>query len=266
MFEQTKVKVIAMERKSNNKIRFPEKDDLVPDNEFFYFMRGQKWEKIRLHDYAAIYRVPGLYELVVSDRLQCVSPEVLTNLLIETVQSNAVAPSELRVLDFGAGNGLVGEQLHQKGVGPIIGIDIVPEASEAAERDRPGIYTHYITEDICNLDQKTELLLKEFSPNCLVCVSAIDANHVFPAAFATAFNIIEDGGWVVFNRKKDLVDEADENEFTRMIARLKNEGKMKEIARIVYRHRYLMNGVSLQNIAIVGKKQRCFPLNNLPSK
>ena len=48
----------------------------------------------------------------------------------------------LAVLDVGAGNGMVGEQLKCSGVKRSL-VDIIQEAKQAALRDRPGIYKEY---------------------------------------------------------------------------------------------------------------------------
>ncbi len=45
----------------------------------------------------------------------------------------------LRVLDLGAGNGVVGEELKKRGVSRLVGVDIITEAQAATERDRPGV-------------------------------------------------------------------------------------------------------------------------------
>ena len=52
------------------------------------------------------------------------------------------------MLDLGAGNGMVGEALREHGFEEITGVDITPEAGEAAERDRPGVYADY---HVCDL-------------------------------------------------------------------------------------------------------------------
>jgi 2-polyprenyl-3-methyl-5-hydroxy-6-metoxy-1,4-benzoquinol methylase len=45
------------------------------------------------------------------DRLKCTSPHKLVSLLNRVVTNAGEAPSQLRVLDVGAGNGMVGELL-----------------------------------------------------------------------------------------------------------------------------------------------------------
>ena len=55
------------------RIQFPQTDvgELSQDEVYFYLLNGQgEKTKIRLHEYERIYRIPGLYEQVVYDRLK----------------------------------------------------------------------------------------------------------------------------------------------------------------------------------------------------
>ena len=45
----------------------------LDDEYFFVEYRGNE-QKIGIHEYEKIYRIPGLYEYIVSHTLQCVSP------------------------------------------------------------------------------------------------------------------------------------------------------------------------------------------------
>ena len=46
--------------------------------------RGEK-RRIRFHDYADLFRIPGLYEELFYDRLECCSPSYISNLLNSVV-------------------------------------------------------------------------------------------------------------------------------------------------------------------------------------
>ena len=111
--------------------------------------------RIRFHDYAAIYEVPGLYERLFAEQLECESPargHRATRRAAATARRST--PAELTVLDFGAGNGMVGERLAELSVGEIVGIDLLPEARDAAERDRPGLYSDYYALDFTDLSAR----------------------------------------------------------------------------------------------------------------
>ncbi|HEX2300471.1 MAG TPA: methyltransferase domain-containing protein, partial [Pseudonocardiaceae bacterium] len=106
------------------------------------YLDGQ-WQEIRFHDYGQIYAIEGLYERLFYDILECRSPDVLSAAFGKQLQRSAIAPGDLRVLDLGAGNGIMGEKLAELGVGSVVGVDILPEAQRAAQRDRPGVYAEY---------------------------------------------------------------------------------------------------------------------------
>jgi hypothetical protein len=89
-----------------------------PQDERFVFLRDGQREEIHLHDYARIYTVPGLYEDVVQDLLQCRSPTVAVGGVIAAAAELGRDIVTLRVLDLGAGVGLIGELLRAAGVSP----------------------------------------------------------------------------------------------------------------------------------------------------
>src|SRR3954447_25065843 len=106
---------------------------------------------IRFHDYHEIFAIPGLYERIFHDHLECRSPAEVVGLLGEQVAAAGMDPADLSVLDVGAGNGIVGEELRGLGVSALVGVDILPEAAEAAARDRPGAYDDYLVCDLTAL-------------------------------------------------------------------------------------------------------------------
>ena len=98
----------------NLQIEYPDQACVLDqDEEWINLVHDDGTERIRLHDYDRFYDVPGLYEEVVYNRLQCESPQVLTDLLDETLQKQGGSNGDLRILDFGAGNGIVGEYLQE---------------------------------------------------------------------------------------------------------------------------------------------------------
>ena len=146
-----------------HKIQFPQKDahNLAQDEAYFYVVESNdEKRKIRFHDYDKIYEIPGLYEQVFYDRLKCNSPLKVAEILKSAIDQSNENFSELRVLDLGAGNGLMGEALKKYGVSRLLGVDIIPEAQMAAERDRPHLYDAYYVADFCNLadDEKENLI------------------------------------------------------------------------------------------------------------
>ena len=106
--------------------------------------------RLRFHDYADIYSIPGLYERLIYEELRCESPRVIARLVSDELERRGTDPDSLRVLDLGAGNGIVAEELRDIGAGHFVGVDIIEEAAEAAERDRPGLHDEYVVADLLN--------------------------------------------------------------------------------------------------------------------
>src|SRR5437764_15027413 len=63
-------------------------------------------EELRLHDYARLYSIPGLYELIVHERLRCRSPQHIAARLAAAADALGWERAEVRVIDLAAGNGL----------------------------------------------------------------------------------------------------------------------------------------------------------------
>jgi hypothetical protein len=240
-------------------IRFPEHSDhLAQNEECCEIYHNGCWRRLRLHDYAAIYKMPGLYEQLFSHRLRCDSPRRVVNVFADTLIDAGHAPAELRVLDVGAGNGLVGEQLRTLGIGSLVGVDILREAEDAAQRDRPGLYDGYFSVDLCDLSQRDTQRILAFRPNCLVTVAALGFGDIPPKAFTTAFNLVSAPAWIVFNIKETFLSGIDDTGFSRLIRTLCDEDYMQIQAYKRYPHRYSVAGQRLFYVAIVARKLRPF--------
>jgi predicted TPR repeat methyltransferase len=142
--------------------------------------------RLRLHDYAALYAVPGLYEAVVQDALGCRAPEVVAGLL-----ATAAAGAPLRVVDLGAGNGVSGDALRAHGLDPVVAIDLLPAARAAALRDRPGLYREYLTADTTALAPGQEAAIRAQRPQALALVGALGGDHVPPPAVEAVLALLE---------------------------------------------------------------------------
>lgn len=215
--------------------------------------------RIRLHDYAAIYDIPGLYEQLFSELLECCSPEAVCDLLREQLDRVGVEPGALTALDFGAGNGIVGEQLSRIGVRTIVGIDVLHEARAAALRDRPEIYDDYRALDLAALRTADRLQLEAHGFNCLVCVAALGFGDVPFSAFKEAFNLVAPGGWLAFNLRERFLHNEHPDGFGVLINRMLAEGNIEQHARARYTHRISVSGKPLNYVAIIATKNRDIP-------
>jgi SAM-dependent methyltransferase len=244
------------------KLHLPSPGDgeaLDQDEEWCEVEIGVERRRIRFHDYASIYNVPGLYEQLFSELLECCSPDVVCDLLSEELDQADADPGTLTALDFGAGNGMVGERLSRSGLGTIVGVDLLPEAQAAAERDRPEIYDDYRVLDFTALRAADRAELEEQRFDCLVCVAALGFGDVPPTAFAEAFNLVASSGWLAFNVRQRFLDEDDPAGFGALIERMLDDGVIEQRARTCYTHRISVSGKPLDYVAIVATKNRDVP-------
>ena len=235
-------------------VKYPEKcQGWDQHEEWITLVTDDGTEKVKLHDYDRFFEVPGLYEEVLYDHLKCKSPEVVCTHLDKAMNGD---PSQLRVLDFGAGNGIVGEHF-RKGFQceVVVGLDIIPEARDAAERDRPGVYNQYYVMDLSRLDRDKVEQLKKWDFNTLVTVAALGYGDIPTKAFMNAFNLIEPGGWVAFNIKDRFLSLDDNTGFRDTIDLMMGDS-LEILENTRYRHRYSLAGEPLYYHAIVGRKIR----------
>jgi predicted TPR repeat methyltransferase len=242
------------------RIRFPISDlrKLGQDEAYFLIQEGPETRKIRLHDYGDIYAHKGLYEQLFYDRLKCTSPRKVASLLSAVVSAAGENVSELRMLDIGAGNGMMGEALLEKGAARMVGVDIIPESKMALERDRPGMYDDYYVVDLTHLTPDQLEDLQDWGFTCMTTVAALGFGDIPVAAFGQAFNLISDHGWIAFNIKETFLS-ADGGPFARFIKRLILEGYLDLHHLERYRHRLSVEGMPLHYFAIVGRKNRSIP-------
>lgn len=241
-------------RQQQYNIRFPapKPKALDQDEAYFYLKEKGREVKLRFHDYGELYKRAGLYEQLFYERLKCTSPETVCKILAKVLRANRVEMSELRVLDLGAGNGMVGEILQ---VARVIGVDISQEAFDACERDRPADYDAYYVADLCNLDAATKKELQDWQLDCLTCVAALGFGDIPTRAFSTAFNFIKPGGWVAFNIKETFLQESDVSGFSRLVKHLLVTDTLEVHHLERYRHRISIEGQPLFYYALIGKKE-----------
>ena len=233
---------------------------LDQDEEWCEIERDGERQRIRLHDYAAIFNVPGLYEQLFSEKLDCDSPEIVCQLLAAELIAADVDPATLTVLDFGAGNGMVGEQLAEVGVETIVGLDLLPEARDAAHRDRPGLYEDYFALDITDIEAADRRELETHDFNAMTCVAALGFGDIPPRAFAEAFNLLDSPGWLAFNLRDRFMEDEDPGSFGSFITRMFREDVLEEQARVTYTHRVSVTGEPLEYNALVARKRDDVPL------
>lgn len=209
-------------------------------------------ERMRLHEYDRVYAIPGLYEEVVQRRLECYSPRVLADALVEAARADGTEPAELRVFDLAAGNGVTGEQLAQRGVTELVGSDNAPVAEEAAQRDRPGLYSEYVVGDIDDTPRLGELV-GERRLNALVCAGALGLGHITAESFDRLWSEFPAGSWFSTCLHEDLAEPGG-SDFGDYLQQLEAGDRGEIVSRERFRHRLLMNGDAVHYVAIAVRK------------
>lgn len=258
---QTRFSKIQASHPIRHRIQFPPiESHLIPQDEvYFHIVEQQERYRLRFHDYAEIYKRAGLYEQLFCERLKCSSPQKVGEILQRTVVAAGERLSELRVLDLGAGNGMMGEVLKQEGVARLIGADIIPEARDAADRDRPGVYDDFYVADFTNLSQTDRESLSNWSINCLTTVAALGFGDIPPLAFLTALQFVQNDGWVAFNIKETFLERSDTSGFSKFIRELIFSKYLELFHLEKYRHRLSMEGTPLFYYALVARKRAEIP-------
>lgn len=250
-----------------HKIQFPRKrQNLDQDKAYFFLFDDNSKRKIRFHDYHEIYKVPGLYEQLFYERLKCCSHKKVCEVLRTTVEQSMFNLTEMRVLDLGAGNGMVGEILKELGVSRVIGADIIPEAKDAAERDRPSVYDDYYVADFTALAKGQREEIESWSPDCLTTVAALGFGDIPKEAFIQAFNLLRAEGWVAFNIKDTFLDNSDTSSFSTAIRELIFSEYLDLYHLERYRHRLSIEGQPLYYFAIAGRKNADIPWSFLDTR
>jgi predicted TPR repeat methyltransferase len=248
-------------------VRFPERNGqpLGQDEEWCVVRDGARERRVRFHNYHEVFATPGLYEYLFYRKLECQSPSVVCSLLDEAVRDGEGDSRDLTVLDLGAGNGMVGQELRKRGVESVVGVDIIPEAQEAADRDRPGVYEDYYVVDLTRMQPEVRESLEGRDFNCLTSVAALGFGDIPPLAFAEAFNLIDSPGWVAFNIKDSFLDDRDPSGFSRLLAGLVEEDVLEVVTNRRYRHRLSVAGEPLYYTAFVARKHGDIPEELLES-
>lgn len=234
-------------------------ESMTQDEEWVVVRQGEEWQQIRLHDYNEVFAIPGLYEKWVYEVFRCKSPDKVRDLLAEAFTEHGVDPASITVLDLGAGNGCVAEALLPLKITNFVGVDIAPAAESAAHRDRPGLYTDFVIDNLASPTREAIEKLESHEFNCLTCVAALGFGDIPPEVFAAAYNRIAEGGWVAFTIKPDFLTESDPSGFSKLIKRMLENDILDISQREKYLHRVDTRGEKLYYEAFIGRKKADIP-------
>jgi len=174
-------------------------------------------ENIFLHDYQRIYQIKNLFEEIFVNKLGSDSHNFVCRKLLSVMARRNLRPSESRVLELGAGNGVTSQTFKDNGFKSIVAIDVLPEAKEAAMRDRGATFEDYLVSDSSNLFPPDASALKN-KFDVLLIVAAIGMGHVDSHSIKAGFNLLNDHGILAFNIYSKLINQTPPTEFDEMLA------------------------------------------------
>jgi predicted TPR repeat methyltransferase len=224
------------------------------DEEWCEIEERGAWRRLRFHSYAEIFARAGLYEHLFHGLLKCCSPARVAAMLEESLRESGVDARDHRILDVGAGNGMLGEELRARGFGEIFGVDLLPEAKAAQERDRPGIYANYVIGDLAKYDDEMRARVEAFSPTILACVAALGFGDIPPRAWFNAMSAIPVGGLLAFNIRADFLDARYAFGFSELVRRMTSANVIRLESLQRYKHRLSVAGEPLWYTAIIATK------------
>lgn len=232
------------------KIIFPDIDyELQQGQEYIDISINKKRKTIYCHDYRTIYNIPCLYEKLFHKHLKCNSPQVISDLFYNQVSKVGEDFNNLKVLDFGAGTGLMGEELRKRGCKYVVAVDILREAREEYYRIRPRVYNKYLIIDFSAFDKQNlqKKYIQSVHFNALTTISAF--SHIPRQAFINAFNLINRDGWIVFNINPKNYQIKEFKYWVDILLK-----HIKTIYKRNYRHRFLINRQEVIYTAYIGRK------------
>ena len=210
-------------------------------------------EQMRLHEYGRVYAVPGLYEEVVQHRLECASPSELAQGLAAAAEAAQDPLGELGVFDVGAGNGVVGEELRARGVGgPLVGLDTVPEAATAAERDRPGQYAEYLVAPLSEVD--VPALVERHGLRCLAAAGALGSGHISPGLFDRTWSAFPSGSWLAATVSEEALSQPGEELGDYVDSLRAGDGDTRIVEERTFRHRLRMSGEPIDYRLLIAQR------------
>jgi hypothetical protein len=215
---------------------------------------GSEEEIVHLHDYERIYRVPWLYEHIVQGLLRCRSPQTAIGGLAHAMTGLGIDPTEVVLLDLGAGTGLVGELARELGIRTVIGIDSLPAARTACLRDRPGVYDDYLVGELAAPSPELLAGLRRHRPTALVSAGAFGGTHAPPAALRGALALLPVGAPLAFTIDERWMNSDGPGAFRSAVTELLRSSQLRLLERSRFQHRISTAGRPIHYELIVAAK------------
>lgn len=126
-------------------------------------------------------------------------------------------PRDARVLDAGAGTGLVGEYLSKLGFTELVGVDLVAAMVERAAAK--GVYKKLLVADLDDMSSH----FPEPAFDAAICVGTFTPHHAGALALDEITRVVRVGGALVFSARDDFLSD-ETNGFARALRRLEFAG------------------------------------------
>lgn len=235
-------------------VYFPENNNVSQGKESFIVEIDGKAEEIFFQDYDKIYAIPWLYDRIF-ELVEYNSPTAICEAFNKLLAKQGISSSEIRVLELGAGSGIVGRNLKNMGIGYLTGLDILESAKEAVERDKPDLYDNYYAVDLTQVPQQIEQELKSIQYNCMVVVSATGWDHIPVSGLEKALDIIVPGGWVIYHTKREQQGTKSHAGSVKWIDQMIESGRIELQLQEPCFHRYSINKEAIYYEIIIGTKK-----------
>jgi predicted TPR repeat methyltransferase len=138
-----------------------------------------------------------------------VAPKVTARALARVLEDK-----NARILDAGAGTGLVGEILKNMGYKNMDALDFSAEMLE--EAGKKGVY-----DELLHVDLSEPLDMKDDSYDAVICVGTFTYGHVEPSALEELIRITRPGGYICFTVREGAYEE---HGYRRKMLRLETDG------------------------------------------
>lgn len=126
------------------------------------------------------------YDKHLEEELNYIAPDIGVSLLTKHIAIGA------RILDAGAGTGLVGERLHAAGFRNLVAVDNSPGMLQQAKKKE--VYTDLLRQDLLQ-----PLDFSDASFDAVISIGVFTDGHVSADAFDELIRVTRPGGFIIFS-------------------------------------------------------------------
>lgn len=170
------------------------------------------------------------YDVDSVERFGYVAPERAARVLSDRLrETGRPSPKDCRILDVGAGTGLVGEELRRLGHGNVVGWDCSPDMLRVAEAKACYAELHCV--DLCDSADalRTSTGIETGSFDAAISVGTFTPHHLGIDALSTAIAFLRSpGGLLVLSLRDDFVDDGS-NGFRAGLEALEASGRLRRV-------------------------------------